>query len=556
MSAAGIKAQIPQIRPHIQRRGRKVFFLVSRRPLLELSLEEIPLYDGIDGRRTLSELEEMHPGACNRIVRWREAALIELLPPIASPSGPHLVVIEPHMDDAALSVGGRLLHRWGRGRTTILSVVRWSNFTSYMNLKRSFLNVNEITDLRQKESALAARLLGAEHRCLDWSDAPIRFCPPERWSLATVESFNTYPQDFVLAPNRRDVSLLAEQLLQTLELLTPNELWIPMGLGDHADHAMTRNACLMMLAAARDRFSGVPIIMYEDVPHVVDAVGHAEQICATFAECGTCLVRDTEDVTDVFEDKLRAISVYASQFKLSYMEPKVRGVAEREGGAVGRFAEAYYRLQGNPCLPPASRLSRDCSGLTALHTSLRALLPEAARCRRVAVIALPSGHLGRWKVDRESLITAFPNADVHVRAPENIAWQAPEGGKNSLKLQFLHGGWGPWVGLLFRELFRFRTPTLVLWRGAYGSGRKRKHKRAINLLIKLLLPFRQVLFARTLNDFSFILDEELARSPIMRSASLDLAPRPDKLTTGVSSVRSTVRNHCGSDGPSHVRTHP
>jgi hypothetical protein len=71
------------------------------------------------------------------------------------------------MDDAVLSAGGRLLHRRGRCRITILSALKWSNHTSYLHLKRNFLNVREVTELSLQESALVARLLGAEHRCLD-----------------------------------------------------------------------------------------------------------------------------------------------------------------------------------------------------------------------------------------------------------------------------------------------------------------------------------------------------------------------------------------------------
>jgi hypothetical protein len=80
----------------------------------------------------------MYPGACDRLLRWREAAILELIHPIASPAGPHLVVIEPHMDDAVLSVGRRLVHRRGRCRITILSVVKWSTFTSYLVLELLF----------------------------------------------------------------------------------------------------------------------------------------------------------------------------------------------------------------------------------------------------------------------------------------------------------------------------------------------------------------------------------------------------------------------------------
>ena len=121
--ADDISTHVPQVRPHNQRRDRDIFFMISRRPLLELSVEEVPLYDSIDGRKTVAELEEMQAGARDRLLRWHEAAIVELIPPITSPARPHLVVIEPHMDDAVLSAGGRLLHRRGRCRITILSEI-------------------------------------------------------------------------------------------------------------------------------------------------------------------------------------------------------------------------------------------------------------------------------------------------------------------------------------------------------------------------------------------------------------------------------------------------
>ena len=518
MRPRDVSAYVPQVRPHHQRRDGNIFFMISRRPFLELSPEEVLLYDSIDGRKTVAELEEMYHGAADRLLRWREAAVVELIPPISSPGRPHLVVIEPHMDDAALSAGGRLLHRRGRCRTTILSVVKWSNYTSYLHLKRNYLSVRDVTDLRQQESALAARVLGAEHRCLDWTDAPLRFWPAERWSLATVEKFNEVPQAFVkLFPNPREVSLLAGQLMQELTTLAPDELWIPMGLGDHVDHRTTRSACLLMLGEARDRFAGVPVVMYEDLPHVT-AVGHGAQIRAALAECGTRLVRATEDITDVFEEKLRVVSLYASQFKLSFMEPTIRGIAEREGGGAGKLAEAYHRLEGEACLPLESSLSRDWVGLAALQTEMRALLMDRTKCRRLTVIALPSGHLGKWKTDTESLLAAFPNAELSVYASEDVAWQAEEGGRGKLTLKVIRGGWWVWVSVMWRELFRFRAPTVVLWRGVYGVGLQQKFKKLIkmsvklvNMLIKSLLPFRQVLFARTLRDFCGVLNERLER---------------------------------------------
>jgi len=459
----------------------------------------------------------MYPGAGDRLVQWHQAEIVELIPPITPPSRPHLVVIEPHMDDAVLSAGGRLLHRRGQCRMTILSVVKWSNFTTYLLLKRNFLDLQEITELRQEESALVARVLGAEHRCLDWSDAPIRFWPAERWSAQTVERFSAAPQAFVkLLPNYGDVALLAEELTQTLSALAPDELWIPMGLGDHIDHRSTRSACLLMLSKARDRFSKIPVSMYEDLPYSATA-GHVPQIRAAIAASGGQSTPGKEDIEDVFEEKLRLVSIYASQFKLSYMEPTLRKLAEREGGGVGRFAEAYHRLEGKPSVPHEMHLSRDRAGLADLQHDTSVLLPVVAQKSRLTVMALPSGHLGNWKSDRESLASAFPNADLCVYVSDDVAWQTEVEGDGQVKLHIVQRGWRGWPGVFFRELFRFGTPTVVLWRGAYCTKPMRSAKKLVNLLIKALLPFRRVLFARTLWDFCSVLNEQVGKKPLSKA---------------------------------------
>jgi LmbE family N-acetylglucosaminyl deacetylase len=505
-----VGAHVPQVRPHVHRRDLNLYFMISSRPLLELAREDLLLFDSIDGCKTVAKLEEMFPGTGDRLLRWREAAILELIPPITSPPAPHLVVIEPHMDDAALSAGGSLLNRRGRCRITILSVVKWSNFTSYLLLKRNYLNVREITALRQQESVLVARMLGAEHRCLDWTDAPLRFFPSERWSPATIEEFNKAPQDFAKGfPNSKDVSLLAEQLMRELTILRPDELWIPMGLGDHLDHGTTRSACLMALVEARERFKSVPVLMYEDLPYSGEP-GHAALIRMTFASCGTRLVRATEDITDVFAEKLRLSSIYASQFKVSYLEPMLGGFARREGGADGRLAEVFHRMEGERCIPIESNLSRDRAGLVALGSGLRSLLQKRKKCRRLRVMALPTGHLRDWKTDSELLVSAFPNTDLCVYAPADMAWQAQEGGNEKLRVEIVHGGWAGWLKVIRHELFCFGTPTVVMWRGAYSSTPPmRVLKKLINVFIRSLLPFRQVLFTRRLCDFCCVLQEQV-----------------------------------------------
>jgi hypothetical protein len=101
-----------------------------------------------------------------------------------------------------------------------------------------------------------------------------------------------------------------------------------------------------------------------------------------------------------------------------------------------------------------------------------------------------------------------------------------------LRLDFVRGRWRGWVATNWREFFHFRTPTVVLWGGAYGFRPKFKHKklnnalarltnllinalaRLINLLIKALLPFRQVLIAKSLGDLCGVLNEQLEEDQV------------------------------------------
>jgi hypothetical protein len=352
---------------------------------------------------------------------------------------------------------------------------------------------------------------------MDGIEAPLRFWPAERWSLAIVDEFNRNPQAFVNTfPDPKETALIAEKLMQELNLLAPDELWIPMGLGNHVDHRTTRSACMLMLAEAPNRFSGVPVVMYEELPYAA-MLGHAAQIRTALSDCGTRLVRGTEDITDVFEDKLRAISIYASQFKVSAMAPGIRRLARLQASTAGKLAEAYYRLEGQVRLPPESRLSFERAGLATLGSEVRGLRQDKRECRRMTVIALPSGSLGKWKRESASLVAAFRNADLRVYAPENMAWQTGEGGDERLRVDFVPERWRAWAGVIWREFFHFGTPTAVLWRGAYGAAPNAGLKRLTNLFIRSLLPLRRTLLTRSLWDLCYFLNEQPQEDPPVRS---------------------------------------
>ena len=514
MTKEDISNHVACARPHNQRRGSHLFFLISRRPLAELCPDEITLYDSIDGKTPVFALENVCPGASERLLRWHRTGIIELIPPVSPVPSPHRVVIEPHMDDAALSVGGCLLNRRGQGRTTILSVVGRSNFTSYLSLDCNFVDEAAISLLRMEESVLASRLLGATHSHLKWEDAPLRLSSASAWHDASPEQRNEMLEIFSRAlPSPAEVNALAEQLLSRLIELEPDELWFPSGLGGHPDHALTRRACFEMLANAHGRLSQIPVYMYEDVPHTASVPGQSERIRDSMAKHGTLLTQTNEDVTDVFQEKLRVLSVFGSQFKVAYMEPRVREVAERAAGSRGRRAEVYYQVRGGLHLPPESMLSPEAHGLGVLRNGCSSILRAGLPRHQVTVLALPSSHLGNAIRERESLHSAFPNVRLRVVGTPNALTST--GGLISRGVDLEFAGDGPlgWLAPLLRQSYAVGTPTIVLWRGAYAIGNKRTLKRLINTLLRILLPFRPVLFATTLRDVCCVLDELSANRP-------------------------------------------
>jgi hypothetical protein len=149
----------------------------------------------------------------------------------------------------------------------------------------------------------------------------------------------------------------------------------------------------------------------------------------------------------------------------------------------------------------------------AFQSAPQALLTERTKRRRITVMALPTGSLMRWRTDSKSLAAAFPNADLRIYAPEDMVWQTEDGGNDGnerVRLDRVRRGLRGWAGVIWQEFFRFRTPTIVLWRGAYGALPHRNPKKVFNILVKSLLPFRRVLIARSLRDLSLMLDADLS----------------------------------------------
>ena len=250
-----------------------------------------------------------------------------------------VVVVEPHFDDAVLSVGGMIAARASEVSFTILTVHTVTNHAPYNAEGKSGLSIEEAMGIRRAESDDVCGFLGIQRRELAEFDSSLR--PGNR--------LPRYPEP-------REVSAVAEAIFRQMQALLPHEIWIPLAVSGHPDHRMVRNASLLMLRDHEAFFSGRKIGMYQDLPYAATPPGQTQKLVRAMQLAGAQLRREEMDVTGVFEKKLAAVLRYKSQFRPSDWIPDLcRAAREGVGAHESKWVEVYYRVDVPP--PPIPRLA-------------------------------------------------------------------------------------------------------------------------------------------------------------------------------------------------------
>lgn len=515
MNTLVVHNSIVKLRPHYSLRGNDLYFLASTRPIKNCIESEAALFsrlanapDGI----ALSSLDEDELQQFHSIIDCEFADIVEPLNPA---SERHLVVVEPHMDDAILSVGGQLLLRKGKQRITILSVFGISNYTSYVELKRPFLDHKEVTRLRTAESVLAASKVGAQFQSLDLHDAPLRLLPHDQWSESGLSEQVRMTRGFLGSyPIPHIVQGVAHELGRALNDLDPDEIWIPMGLGHHVDHRTCRLACLRILASAQGKLGEIPIRIYEDLPY--SQAPHRKQILHAFETVGTKLDLKTEDISDVMDEKQKAVAVFASQFKPSSMAPRLLKAASEVAKEEGYLTagERSYSIQRPFCIPSEIELAVDRESLLKIRSELEGFAAKIDGHKRLNILVLASGVFGSISEVTTALSTVLPETMVTI----NVI----SANQQDISLRQLGNGWlkcVPETSLLGKliiaeECCHIGKPTIiVLWGAQQSSFLKRT-------FLKMLGVSRPLLVASSLSDV-FALWEEIASPSVSDSKISD-----------------------------------
>ena len=209
------------------------------------------------------------------------------------------IYLSPHLDDAVLSCGGIILEQ--RAADIPVEIWNWMCGTPPDDLPLSELarsvhagweldSVKEVYATRLAEDRLAASRVGAETRNFDLLDCIYR--------QADDGSF-LYPDELFVQPHVADSKLVAEIAALINETLRPGDrLVAPLGIGNHPDHVIVRQAAEQ---------TGYPLRYYADIPY---AIWYPDQLTEKAAGLSS-------EVTSVSQENLvgwqDAVAAYASQ---------------------------------------------------------------------------------------------------------------------------------------------------------------------------------------------------------------------------------------------------
>lgn len=445
-------------RPHYRLEGEELFFLASSRPHCRLTQAELAIWAAIQSPVRLDTLRARFPGVADDVVRsFLGREICELLETSFPAARRRVLVIEPHADDAALSVAGTMWARRHECEFTIATLASRSNYTSYYNLERDYFNVDRVTQLRRDESELFARMLGGHHIDVGRTDAAVRYRDGAEWSL---DYFRRNRMVIAAATARTaDAQERARWIGNVRALLAGNpwdEVWIPLG-APHADHVLTTNACLAAIIADRSLIAGCVVKVYQDVPYAARAPLFTGEMITTLAQAGLKVEAQAVPIAEVFEQKLRLVSLYASQFKIGAMRGDIEASALAHRLEAG-LAELFWTVLELPGHIDPMGLFPTSTDKQTQESAAEAWLTRNAGAQRVRVLLLVPA--GRWASDLEHLREALPAARFEVFAAPAAAAEVSETACDVVDLRPVGGGAAAWAALAVRLAAARPAPTL------------------------------------------------------------------------------------------------
>lgn len=211
------------------------------------------------------------------------------------------IYLSPHLDDAALSCGGRIFQQTSQHQPILIVTtmagepapdLQLSAFAQ--ELHQRWALPQDAVRARRAEDAAASQILGADYWHWDVPDCVYRTDP------ATGEA--CYPTwESVITTRHPADDAVVDQLVAQLRQLPPaDEIVVPLTAGNHVDHRLVRQAAERVFAPSQ-------LVYYEDYPYAAEEGALTAVLTSTLHPSPIVL---TETAVCA---KIDAIWAYASQ---------------------------------------------------------------------------------------------------------------------------------------------------------------------------------------------------------------------------------------------------
>lgn len=245
------------------------------------------------------------------------------------------IYLSPHLDDVTLSCGGQVFQATSTGQRVLIVTITAGDppaaVSGYaQSLHDRWALVTDAVAARRAEDEVANAILGAD--TLHWSlpDCIYRYHP------VTGAPFYVSDPDIFGAVNPAELPMVATLSEQIAALPTHRQLYVPLTLGHHVDHQLTR-------LAAEAAFAKTALCYYEDYPYAQKPGALATVIAASDPAWQATTVLLTEAA---IQAKIAAIAAFKSQFSTFFqdmadLERQIRTFTASVGG------ERHWRQTGD-----------------------------------------------------------------------------------------------------------------------------------------------------------------------------------------------------------------
>ena len=237
------------------------------------------------------------------------------------------IYLSPHLDDVTLSCGGQIFQATNAGQRVLIVTITAgdppnSAVSGYaQSLHDRWALATDAVAARRAEDEDANAILGAD--TLHWSlpDCIYRYHP------TTGTPFYVSDPDIFGAVNPAELPVVATLSEQIAALPAHRQLYVPLTIGHHVDHQLTR------LAAER-AFPQAQLCYYEDYPYAQKPGALAQVIPPGAPTWQAATVPLTEAAIYA---KIAAIAAFKSQFStffqdLADLERQIRTFTASVGG--------------------------------------------------------------------------------------------------------------------------------------------------------------------------------------------------------------------------------